>query len=741
MLVGHHQALTGQSSHQGIEEQPPHQVANWLFYNPQQQCPIHEGDSPENGPKYLTRSGPYQRLLDGAALGAVYLMDIFPFLAFVDAYGMDFRTCPARDEQIQKTLQDLTQRKFRTAYVGITRLKFRYSPFLCALHDCLLGERRGLFVVFHILTDVTVRSTCSTVITILTSNHSRWLGDHGHVLFEFLNLSSVLFHSSKDFKFSEEVHPVLPNQDDTMHERPAGKIRVYTRFFDFANFRLSLSTFLVDILRLFRINIYQLSVIWAAKVSHFEILCRVYEIVPTVELFRCFYVNSKRSGWMSFRKRFDNAAIWTSLLSSMPRILPSELEAGVDRLFDEGGSGHQTEQRDFARGGQDVNIQPIVEVVSTVVEDAAPARSRRLGKRKSVVVDAGASHPPKKTKGGSWNLEWGLCRWFVISSDSFHHSGTNVAEAEVDSHIRSFALIMTTVTTITPTVDPTFVTQEKVIKPTLFGVGSSFAGGTDPITCVFSDLTSTARQMSLSVEVRMRAEYNIKEKKRLKCVVDAQGELLKVREKEIENLKVQLSLREVEAAEAIRLCAQASELETAEKSLRDEVNALKERYAIFEKERDALDVKVAELETSVVDKERELTNLNALLKKFQNDRMKIVNDKFDKLYTDFVEMALHLKEKFYPHLLTIIFGRMWLFTHGIELAIVKCLNLPEYLSAIGTTIGRAIEKGMQDGLAARISYGKEGRVLTDVGAHNPSAEADYISEEYVILQTHKRDWR
>nr|GEY57159.1 hypothetical protein [Tanacetum cinerariifolium] len=81
---------------------------------------------------------------------------------------------------------------------------------------------------------------------------------------------------------------------DTMHERLAGKIRLHTRFFDFANFRLPLSTFLVDILRHFRINISQPSVIGVAKVSHFEILCRVHGIVPTVGLFWCSYVNSKK---------------------------------------------------------------------------------------------------------------------------------------------------------------------------------------------------------------------------------------------------------------------------------------------------------------------------------------------------------------------------------------------------------------------------------------------------------------
>ncbi|GKB70693.1 hypothetical protein Tco_0932105 [Tanacetum coccineum] len=115
------------------------------------------------------------------------------------------------------------------------------------------------------------------------------------------------------------------------------------------------------------------------------------------------------------------------------------------------------------------------------------------------------------------------------------------------------------------------------------------------------------------------------------------------------------------------------------------------------------------------------------LERFQDEQIKVVNDKFDKLYTDFIEMALHLEESFYPHLLTTIAGCRWLLTHDTELAIAKCLNSPEYLSALGAAIGKAIKKGMQDGLATGITHGREGRVLTDVAAYNPSAEVDYVS--------------
>ncbi|GJU05491.1 hypothetical protein Tco_1121921 [Tanacetum coccineum] len=363
---------------------------------------------------------------------------------------------------------------------------------------------------------------------------------------------------------------------------------------------------------------------------------------------------------------------------------------------------------------------------------------------------------------------------FVISSDSSHHSSANVTKAEVDSLVRSSVPVMTAVTTVTSTVDLASIAKEKPVKPSPFFVGSSSAGGTDPATGGFTDLTGSdflvggirtvinpesdlqktymvdefappkffasihgmehvklftefnvgaARQMSLSTEVRMRAEYNVKERRRLKSVVKKKDELLKARNEEIENLKAHMLLKEAEAVEVIRLRAEASNFKTVEKSLRNELTSVKSQN-------DNLVNQVHELEVSYVGLQENLSsyeNLTKRLKEFQDAQLKIVNDKFDKLYADFVEMDLHLEEKFYPHLLTTISGHMWLLTHGIELAIINCLHSPEYLSALRAAVGKAIEKGMQDGLSAGIIHGKEGMVLTDVDAHNSFAEADYIS--------------
>nr|GEV43376.1 hypothetical protein [Tanacetum cinerariifolium] len=220
----------------------------------------------------------------------------------------------------------------------------------------------------------------------------------------------------------------------------------------------------------------------------------------------------------------------------------------------------------------------------------------------------------------------------------------------------------------------------------------------------------------------MHAEYNIKEKRRLKSMVEEKDLLLKSRCDEIESLKAKLIVKEAEAAEAVRL--------------RDEAQALKERNINLEKEKSELEVKVIDLVASVKVREQEVTDLDVVVTyvKLQNDsladqdeKMKEVNEKFDKLCVDFVEMALHLEEKFYPHLLTTIFEGRWLLIHGMELFIAKCLNSTEYLSALGAAIGKAIEKGMPEGLSAGITLSARGRTLTDVATYKPFTKADYLS--------------
>nr|GEX66460.1 hypothetical protein [Tanacetum cinerariifolium] len=124
-------------------------------------------------------------------------------------------------------------------------------------------------------------------------------------LFTAVNTISheYLLEFTSEYGISKMLHPKLPGPEDRIVDFPEGKVGVYTRFFEFANFRFPLSQFLLDVLGYYQIHLSQLSVIGAAKVSHFEINCRVLNITPTLSLFRVFYTPSFNSVWMSFSKR------------------------------------------------------------------------------------------------------------------------------------------------------------------------------------------------------------------------------------------------------------------------------------------------------------------------------------------------------------------------------------------------------------------------------------------------------
>ncbi|GJS06576.1 hypothetical protein Tco_0363372 [Tanacetum coccineum] len=95
-----------------------------------------------------------------------------------------------------------------------------------------------------------------------------------------------LLEFSSEYFIPENLHPELPGPGDHIVDFPKGKIGVYTKNFKFANFRIPISHFLFDILGYYQIHLSQLSVLGAAKVSHFEINCRILNIIPTVNLFR-----------------------------------------------------------------------------------------------------------------------------------------------------------------------------------------------------------------------------------------------------------------------------------------------------------------------------------------------------------------------------------------------------------------------------------------------------------------------
>ncbi|GKA41913.1 hypothetical protein Tco_0734573 [Tanacetum coccineum] len=114
------------------------------------------------------------------------------------------------------------------------------------------------------------------------------------------------------------LRPRLPDSNFRMINLPAGDttIGIYSRIFDSSGVRIPFSSFLLAVLKYFKVHISQLVPLGLTKVITFEVLCRSLGIEPTVTLFRVFQTLSKPGDWFSFAKRGGSAPVCMEVTKS-----------------------------------------------------------------------------------------------------------------------------------------------------------------------------------------------------------------------------------------------------------------------------------------------------------------------------------------------------------------------------------------------------------------------------------------
>ncbi|GJU48300.1 hypothetical protein Tco_1217855 [Tanacetum coccineum] len=105
------------------------------------------------------------------------------------------------------------------------------------------------------------------------------------------------------YKISRDLHPRLPLEEFVMSELPDDAIGIYHRMFDFSGVRIPFSSFLLALIKHYRVHFSQLGPLGLNKVITFEVLCRSLQIEPTVTLFRVFQTLCKEGDWFLFAKR------------------------------------------------------------------------------------------------------------------------------------------------------------------------------------------------------------------------------------------------------------------------------------------------------------------------------------------------------------------------------------------------------------------------------------------------------
>ncbi|GKC06763.1 hypothetical protein Tco_0998373, partial [Tanacetum coccineum] len=91
-----------------------------------------------------------------------------------------------------------------------------------------------------------------------------------------------LLEFTSEYGIPKDLHPELPGSEDTIVDFSEGKVGVYTKFFEFANYCIPISQFLFDILGHYQIHLSQLSVIGAAKNWNNSFFWDDERIFPTV---------------------------------------------------------------------------------------------------------------------------------------------------------------------------------------------------------------------------------------------------------------------------------------------------------------------------------------------------------------------------------------------------------------------------------------------------------------------------
>ncbi|GJW47808.1 hypothetical protein Tco_0079454 [Tanacetum coccineum] len=105
------------------------------------------------------------------------------------------------------------------------------------------------------------------------------------------------------YKIPHDLHPRLPSEDFVMSELLDDSIGIYHWMFDFSGVLIPFSSFLLALIKHYRVHFSQLGPMGLNKVITFEVLCRSLQIQPTITLFRVFQTLCKQGDWFSFSKR------------------------------------------------------------------------------------------------------------------------------------------------------------------------------------------------------------------------------------------------------------------------------------------------------------------------------------------------------------------------------------------------------------------------------------------------------
>ncbi|GJV05036.1 gypsy type transposase [Tanacetum coccineum] len=555
-----------------------------------------------------------------------------------------------------------------------------------------------------------------------------------------------LLEFTLEYGIPESLHLELPDLEETIVDFPEGKVGVYTKFFEFANYRIPLSQFLFDILGHYQIHFSQLSVIGAAKQAageeHPSVLYEAPGLPEELEqpvllggrenIPHCHGIAHKRpKGWdaisrLLFCGRRDD-------IEHTPYPYPKITRSPIMLSRAEYGEEEQT------RDGLPHGIPPVQNPTTTEailepdpekeVAAMGPQVNKRRRKRGNDGVNANA--PPKVLRKDHVALR---PTQSTLRGKSLAAMGLDVGST-----------LVTPATQETPSDAKTIFQKDGPSDPHLKccyrgGVRHVLRGESGVREINFRPIHGWVAGGYLSARVGHDQQLPPGHSERVpRCGrpdSTTGDQRIQVREEEIKKLDQEIkSLKTVET-EVHGLYNQARNLETlfeAEVDMKKAVEAknvgpakelesLRAQFVDLQVSNNQLFEQVSTLQTQVTGEERIKAAFEEF-KKYEDNRVSSrcaeMDERLDALSIDF-------DEELYPHMLTAIAGRRWVIRHGLRLAVMKCVESRKLRQVFANVVFAGIAKGMNEGLKHGIEHGKANLDLAAIKAYDSEADTKYI---------------
>ncbi|GJZ10457.1 hypothetical protein Tco_0545216 [Tanacetum coccineum] len=537
--------------------------------------------------------------------------------------------------------------------------------------------------------------------------------------------------------------------------------------------RIPLTKFFVSVLKYFRIHISQLSPFGAARISHFEVLTRVLDLGPSVAVFRAFYTRMYSDGLFSFAKRSLSAP---SCLSKPPdsvknwadhffwvdsRVFPISVPLYTGGVLEKDPAPHLTARQEQAVQVLSSNKAPFrryPECFLALVglspyypfgENTYPAfegpdrtanglldyirdRLTPEGARRIAVVGlsgAGAEvSAPVRWMGMllKRSHSGGYSSWINRSGCDVAYGCRKDDQKQRKKAKRNTSVLKSSERSYLFLVRPALAKRLSrghdaavVFVPTLGRVGRLSR----------SQARMTSRKRSARDRSMRTAALNSEEPSVGYCGQILSGSEVRSRTEHELELKEKLRYVWMLAGDGVR-----------ESCLRNQVSVLAA-------DKSSLSAEVSALKSDISQKDTVISLLGFSLSwppqvslddsQLPCNTMEVNSGTgsgvvYISLWADLEAHVMDvsgrpLEGEFLPCLLTALAGRRWLLDTGGWIAMIKCLKSPDYQGILGHALGRAVDYGMQEGLAAGHEHGVAGTSLSAVMAYNPeTAEGDYL---------------